>query len=462
MATSLVADISAYQRDDLAFFQKLKEQGVKAVIIKLTEGTGYVNAKAANQIRNAAAVGLVIHCYHYYKGTGYNIAIAQADYFCRIAKSYGIDATSFMCIDIEDSTNASVVNSDITWFLQRCQANGYPLVSWYSMASWWWAGRINPSLIPVQGAQWVAKYSGTNPGVDNTSLWQFSSTWPILGAGIDMSYDFYGDFVENTEPEKPKAPLGHLDGLRFDGDNLVVSGWFANTNNKPYSYVILTTEDGEVARQKVDLIDRPDVHDAYNDYDSKCGFEAEFKYTDKLAGKAVKIYFRHTDDKEGNGNYDDFVSEHSFDQQAGYLDSTNCSAYTNKLTFAGWFANDKSLGKKYQYLILLNGDKEVQRVNITSTDRDDVEKVNPALYNAKKSGFVAEFDYPDELVGKPLRLVGRYSDDKDGEGNYADYWFGELTGPAKPKLDGKTVNEIIASEATVVTTADGKIKLTFK
>jgi hypothetical protein len=51
--TKYFADISAYQRDDLAFFQGLVGAGVPSILIKSTEGsvkgTNYVNPKLLNQ-----------------------------------------------------------------------------------------------------------------------------------------------------------------------------------------------------------------------------------------------------------------------------------------------------------------------------------------------------------------------------------------------------------------------------
>lgn len=65
----LVADISSYQPDEPAFFQALKNQGVKAVIIKITQGSAggdaYINPKAKTQIGNARVAGLLVHGYHY-------------------------------------------------------------------------------------------------------------------------------------------------------------------------------------------------------------------------------------------------------------------------------------------------------------------------------------------------------------------------------------------------------------
>lgn len=53
----LVADISSYQPNEPAFFQALKNQGVRAVIVKITQGSAdgdaYINPKAKAQITNA-------------------------------------------------------------------------------------------------------------------------------------------------------------------------------------------------------------------------------------------------------------------------------------------------------------------------------------------------------------------------------------------------------------------------
>ena len=59
---NLVADLSDYQESSVQFMQALKDGGVKAVIIKLTEGTGWIGSTSAEKIRNAVKVGLIVHC----------------------------------------------------------------------------------------------------------------------------------------------------------------------------------------------------------------------------------------------------------------------------------------------------------------------------------------------------------------------------------------------------------------
>ncbi|MQB65140.1 glycoside hydrolase family 25, partial [Lactobacillus reuteri] len=61
---NLFADVSDYQRSDIAFMQFLKNLGFKGIVIKVTEGSAdgsnWVSATAAEKIRNASKVGLLI------------------------------------------------------------------------------------------------------------------------------------------------------------------------------------------------------------------------------------------------------------------------------------------------------------------------------------------------------------------------------------------------------------------
>lgn len=111
---NLMMDESAYQPDTVEFAQAAKDAGVKAVTIKLTESTGYVSPAAAGQIRSAVKVGLIVHCYHYARFWSADQAIAEADYFCSVAKQYGIDASSVMALDLEEEATQPLPRSSLT------------------------------------------------------------------------------------------------------------------------------------------------------------------------------------------------------------------------------------------------------------------------------------------------------------------------------------------------------------
>lgn len=189
----LVADISAYQPSELAFFTALKSAGVKAVIIKITEGSNpglaWSNAKATEQIKNARAVGLKVHAYHFAQYVDKLDAQNEAKWFIQKSKEFGIGTDSYMFADVESEANRNPAIDDTNAFLQAVKDAGFPLVGAYGMASWYWSGQLSTDIM---GLDWVANYGSSQPGVDNVDIWQFTSKFQVYGIGIDMSYDFNG------------------------------------------------------------------------------------------------------------------------------------------------------------------------------------------------------------------------------------------------------------------------------
>lgn len=203
----LVADVAGYQPDTKEFFQALKDKGVKAVIIKITEGSNpgsaYVNPKAKNQIKFARAAGLRVHAYHYAKFNGVADAQAEADWFVKNAKKLGIGSDSVMVLDYEDHATARANGTaDINAFIQRVKNAGYPKTDIYSMRSWFQDGHIDRNKI-IPKNLWVAAYGTDKPGLDDVGTWQFTSEYQVAGTKIDMSYDFKG-FYSQAKPSSKK------------------------------------------------------------------------------------------------------------------------------------------------------------------------------------------------------------------------------------------------------------------
>ena len=196
---NLVADVSSHQPDDLAFFKALKDKGVIAVIIKLTEGSrdgsNYINPKAQKQKANAEKVGLLVHAYHYAKYNGIKDAQNEADFFTDTAKKLGFSKDSVLADDVEDNSQKHDCTEDTKAFLERVKKNGYPNIDFYTMASWVWANRIRLDALPKLNL-WIANYGVSQPDVDNVGTWQFTSTYPVYGKKIDMSYDFKGYYTK--------------------------------------------------------------------------------------------------------------------------------------------------------------------------------------------------------------------------------------------------------------------------
>ena len=207
-------DVASYQPDSLAYFQAAKKLGIKAVIVKLTEGgtgTKYTNPKATNQIKNAKAAGLIVHTYHFLRATSDNDARGECRYYVQQAKARGIGASSIMAIDVEAGNlthNKAALTSYINSFTDELHKQGYPNIAIYSNTSWFNA-RIDRSKT-IARSFWCAAYGVNQPGIDNAAAWQYSSNFMIAGSRTDVSYDFTGFYTGGakgtaTKPHpKPK------------------------------------------------------------------------------------------------------------------------------------------------------------------------------------------------------------------------------------------------------------------
>lgn len=208
MSYSKFIDVASYQPDTLAYFKAAKNMGIKAVIVKLTEGgtgTKYVNPKATNQIKNAKAAGLIVHVYHFLRATSNNDARGECRYFVQQAKARGIGASSIMAIDVEAGNlthNKAALTSYINSFTDELHKQGYPNIAIYSNTSWF-KTRIDRSKT-IARSFWCAAYGVNQPGIDNAAAWQYSSSFTIAGARTDVSYDFTGFYTGGAKGTAPK------------------------------------------------------------------------------------------------------------------------------------------------------------------------------------------------------------------------------------------------------------------
>lgn len=202
MAYPIVVDLSGYQDSTEAYFKKLKRYGVKSAIIKLTEGTSYTSAKAAAQISNAYKVFGSVAAYHYYLGN----PLAEAKYFLSKVKAYGLDKTTWLAIDVEDPSLPKYNTAGISTFLNYLKAAGYTNLLCYASGSWFTSGRINKNLLTSGTKLWVAAYGVSQPGVNDTAIWQYTDAFK--GLSQDASYDFKNLIAGKTEKPSYYADKG--------------------------------------------------------------------------------------------------------------------------------------------------------------------------------------------------------------------------------------------------------------
>ena len=462
-------DVYSDSSDDI-----IRDSHAQGVIVKATQGNGYVNPMCNHQWELAGSLGKLRGLYHYAGGGN---PVSEAQYFINNIKNYV--GQGLLILDWESYQNSAWGST--TWARQFVDevhrlTNVWPLIYVQESGLWQVANCANTCGV------WVAKYASMNwnswvvPNMGVSSgAFACLTGWQFTGGDMDRSI-FYIDPDGWKRLASPNGQVqaeahGFLDDFSIKDNKLHVSGWYANNDavGKNNSYVILTSEDihTEYARAKSAQVARPDVAKAYPSLKDagQSGFDVTMPLPKAAVGHKVRVIFRHTDDPAGNGHAADWSTVVDLGKSAAYLDRDDIEQYTNKLKVSGWFASDWSLVLPYHYLILYDQTtkKEVQRLKVQPTLREDVAKANPNIFNAAFAGFSGEFDYSQSLIDHDLQIVARYSNDgKNGEGTKADYWFKPFKAPDIPVLDGKIEQQFKAKYVKVESQNDGTSLITVK
>lgn len=192
-----MVDMSNYQRNvSVPAFTKMRQSGVKAITLKVTEGTNFVDRYALNNMRNARAAGLSVNAYHFSRYHNYKQAVSEANFACNRARAIGLPLGAVMVSDVESSQQGSnsynANQSANNAFEKTVSLRGYrPDI--YTMGSW-----VNRKFSVPNRTGWIANYPNNPRGkvyYSNHHAWQWNSRCRFRGVGgiydISMMYDNY-------------------------------------------------------------------------------------------------------------------------------------------------------------------------------------------------------------------------------------------------------------------------------
>ena len=226
-------DAAVYQGTSMSAYHNA---GAKFGIIKLTEGTGYINPKAHYQIKSLHANHMYVHAYHF-ATFGYNTsrAKAEAKFFVNRAKAENVSKKRYLWLDWETGsdncvTGGKVVSTKaILAFMKVCHDEGYK-VGLYSGASLLRTAIDTKKIIQKYGTCiWVASYPTDYatepnfnyfPSMDGVAIWQFCDNWKGLSVDGNISLiDLHKETTvvhKTAKPiEKPKPKLGKKTGVVY-------------------------------------------------------------------------------------------------------------------------------------------------------------------------------------------------------------------------------------------------------
>lgn len=175
------ADLSSFQSG--ISLAAVKAAGAQFVVVKATEGLGYISPVFRAQAQAAAAQGLVVSAYHFMRpGDG----AGQAAHFLDVIAGV-IPASVRVWADFEAASH-----DDLHAFLTAVQAAGRP-VGVYT-GSWYWEPNGSSTCTHCASLPlWQAAYQAGQPAPlrpwSAIAMWQFTDKYPVGGwaAGVDMS-----------------------------------------------------------------------------------------------------------------------------------------------------------------------------------------------------------------------------------------------------------------------------------
>ena len=212
-------DVASYQPTDLAAYHKA---GASFAIVKLTEGTDYINPKASKQVASSRANHLYTHAYHYARfGSSVSQAKKEAAYFIKAAKKEDISQKRMLWLDWESGSGNTVIGPKVAntkailAFMQEIKAAGWR-PGLYSGASLMRTAIDTKQVIKKFGTcLWVASYPtmsavstadfGYFPSMDGVAIWQFTSNWHGLGVDGNVALIDLNSETKSKPKPKPKA-----------------------------------------------------------------------------------------------------------------------------------------------------------------------------------------------------------------------------------------------------------------
>ncbi|MDG2979069.1 peptidoglycan recognition protein family protein [Latilactobacillus curvatus] len=293
---------------------------------------------------------------------------------------------------------------------------------------------LTPSLAQAHnGVGTVWSHSDVTHYLGGTNHTDPDAYFAKYGYSMGQFFDLVQHYYDEMNADKN---VGAFDSSAVQATSFNVKGWHASSKsvNKPYSYLIVLDADTnrEIERVRINRTQRPDVNRVYPNVKNSLnsGFDQNLPISSAMYDKRVKIISRYSDSADGNGAFSDYSFGNVITMpknSAGSLDVTD-SSQPGKINLQGWFATNQAQGKPYRYVILLDSSngKELGRYPVKTLSRPDVANVYSGISNAINSGYSVDIPLNSGLLGKTFRVIARYSDNAQGNGNFTDYWNNRL------------------------------------
>ncbi|HMU38471.1 MAG TPA: GH25 family lysozyme [Pseudomonadota bacterium] len=189
-------DVSYYQ--GTINWSQVKASGKQFAIVRVSDGTGFMDPKFATNWKGAKAAGVTVGAYQFFRPN--QDATAQADLMVNQLASVGFGAGDIPpVIDVEVTggmSNSTVIARVNTWIARVKSRTGRLPVLYTAPGFWSGLGNPTPTTLPyLWVAHWGVSCPTLPPPWGRLRFWQYSSTGKVSGISGNVDLDLYNGSV---------------------------------------------------------------------------------------------------------------------------------------------------------------------------------------------------------------------------------------------------------------------------
>lgn len=185
-------DVSYYQ--GTINWSQVKASGVKFAVIRVSDGTTFLDPKFSTNWTNAKAAGVVVGAYQFFRPS--QDPTAQADLVVTQLQAAGFtksDIPPVIDVEVTEGMSSSTIISRVNTWLARIQSKlGRTPLLYTSPGFWSGLGNPTPSPLPyLWVAHWTSNCPTIPPNWTTWKFWQYSATGTVPGISTDVDMDTF-------------------------------------------------------------------------------------------------------------------------------------------------------------------------------------------------------------------------------------------------------------------------------
>ena len=192
--SSKIYGIDVYYYQGTINWAQVKAAGKVFAIIRVSDGTGFMDPKFVSNWKGAKAAGLAVGAYQFFRPT--QDVTRQADIMVDQLNAVGFgagDIPPVIDVEVQDGVSDANVTARVNSWIARVKSRTGRLPALYTSPGFWSGlGNPTPTILPyIWTAHWGVSCPTIPPAWGRLRFWQYSATGRVSGISGNVDLDIY-------------------------------------------------------------------------------------------------------------------------------------------------------------------------------------------------------------------------------------------------------------------------------